>query len=510
MQMMVKITSSTGASSTDTQSWKDINWHSVDYSVHRLQMRIAKAVKEGRHNKVKVLQWLLTHSFDAKVSATRRVTQNRGANTAGVDGKICRTPKQKMQLARSLRRHGYKALPLRRVYIPKRGSTELRPLSVPTIKDRAMQALYLLALEPIAELGADWNSYGFRSERCAADAIEQCFRALSKKANARYILEGDIRKCFDRIDHHWLEANIPLDKRMLKQWLSAGYMEKCTLHPTKSGAVQGGVISPTLALMTLSGLEQAVKAVTSIHDKAHMAIYADDFIVTGTSKEVLEQKVKPVIVAFLRERGLELSETKTKITHIGSGFDFLGHHIRKYQGKLLIKPSKKSIKTFLDDIRKIIKKHRGMKTVDLIRILNPKIRGWANYYHHVVSKETFSYVDDCIYKSLARWVKRRHPKKNATWWRKNYFRCHGQRNWIFFAEGKTKGEKQQIDLFKMAQLPIKRHVKIVAEATPYDSSWKEYFEQRRLQKCRSSIILRNMLRVRSGHPSPGRLIKQPG
>jgi len=398
----------------------------------------------------------------------------------------------------SLQRKGYQAKPLRRVYIPKKNSpTEERPLSIPTIGDRAMQALHLLAFEPITEIKADPNSYGFRPARGTADAIEQCFRALCMKTSATYILEGDIRKCYDMIDHSWLSTHVPMDKKILSQWLSAGYMEKSTLYPTKSGTPQGGVCSANLALLTLSGLEQAIKSVVNKRDKVNVVIYADDFIVTGASKEVLEQKVKPAIVAFLRERGLELSGTKTRLSHIDDGFDFLGHHVRKYKGKLLIKPSKKSIHAFLNDIRSIIRKHKTMKTIDLINILNPKIQGWANHYRHVVSKEVFSYMDDGIYQALARWVKRRHPNKNSAWWQKNYFRQQGKRHWIFSARDPKK-PGQWVDLFKMKYIPISRHVKIIGQATPYDSAWADYFKQRKEKKRRLTIIQRNMLRLRSG------------
>jgi RNA-directed DNA polymerase len=361
-----------------------------------------------------------------------------------------------------------------------------------------MQALHLQALVPVAEFCADRNSYGFRPERCAADAIEQCFRALSHKTCAQYILEGDIKKCFDRLSHKWLETHIPMDTRILHQWLEAGYMEERVLYPTKQGAAQGGVASPTIAVIALSGLEKAVKAVTSIRDKVHVVVYADDFIVTAASKEVLEQKVKPAIIAFLQERGLELSETKTKITHIDEGFDFLGHQIRKYQGKLLIKPSKIRTKAFLDEVCRWIKKFRGRKTVELIRLLNPKIRGWANYYRHVVSKKTFSHVDDCIYRAIARWIKWRHPEKNAKWWRENYFRCQGMRNWVLTAEEKIGKEKRRFDLLKVAYMPIRRHLKIIAEATPFDLDWLEYFERRKQHKIRENIILRSMFRSRAG------------
>ena len=499
-----------GASFSDTHSWNAINWRSIESSVRRLQMRIAKAVQEGRHNKVKSLQWLLTHSFQAKLLAAKRVTQNRGSKTAGVDGKICRTPKQKMQLAKSLQRHGYQSQPLRRIYIPKKnGSNEQRPLSIPTIGDRAMQALHLLALEPIVEMAADPNSYGFRPQRCVADAIEQCFKSLSSKGGAQYILEGDIRKCFDRISHPWLNDHVQMDKMILNQWLSAGYLDENIFNPTTMGTPQGGIASPALALVALSGLEKVIKSVASPRDKVHVIIYADDFIVTANTKETLEQKVKPAIITFLQERGLELSLDKTKISRINDGFDFLGHNIRKYQGKLLIKPSKKSIKSFLGNVRSIIRKCRAIKTIDLINFLNLMIRGWANHYRHVVSKKTFNYVDDCIYRALAGWVKRRHPNKNSTWWRKSYFRSQGNRNWIFSVKD-PKRNNQWADVFKMIHVPISRHVKIIAEATPYDSKWIEYFEQRKLQKRRTNLISRKMLQLRSGQESRSKSTKQLG
>lgn len=485
--MTAKLSFMAGASSSDTASWENINWYVLDASVRRLQMRIAKAVREGRHNKAKALQWLLTHSFRAKLVAVRRVTRNRGSKTAGVDGVICRTPKQKIQLARSLQRRGYQAQPLRRIYIPKKNNaTERRRLSIPTIGDRAMQALHLLALLPIAEHLADPNAYGFRPARGTADAIEQCFRALSKKTQAQFILEGDIRKCFDRINHDWLLQNIPMDTQVLSKWLNAGYMEQSILYATKEGTPQGGIISPTLALMTLSGLELDIQLIARQRDKVHVVTYADDFIVTAVSQEMLEQTVKPTIENFLRERGLELSETKTKISHIDVGFDFLGHQIRKYQGKLLIKPSPKGIKSFLSDVRTTIKRYKTAKTVDLIQRLNPKIRGWANYYRHVVSKRVFSYVDDCIYRSLAKWVKRRHPDKNAKWWRKHYFRRREGRNWVFTAKHPSDPQRW-VDLFKMGDIPIKRHLKLIAQATPFDPTWEDYFKQRRKRKRASAV-----------------------
>ena len=369
--MTVAAVSLTGASSTSAK-WKSINWKNTKADVHRLQIRIAKAVSEGRHGKVKALQWLLTHSFHAKTLAVKRVVQNKGGKTPGVDKIIWKTPQQKMEAALSLTRRGYRTQPLKRIYIPKKDGRR-RPLSIPTMKCRAMQGLHLLALVPIAEFYADKNSYGFRPKRSTADAIEACFKALAQKGSSQWILEADIKSCFDKISHDWLRENIPMDKEILSKWLSAGYIDNGILHQTELGTPQGGLASPTLLVLTLSGLEQAV--LTSINrrkDKVHLSIYADDFIITSSSKEVLETKVKPLVESFLRERGLELSREKTKITHIDDGFDFLGVNVRKYKGKCIIKPSKKSVKSFLADIRETIKSNPAVKTEHLIYLLNPK------------------------------------------------------------------------------------------------------------------------------------------
>lgn len=465
----------TGASATSNRTWLTINWRQVGKEVKRLQLRIAKAVREKRYGKVKALQWILTHSFFAKLLAVKRVAQNSGAKTPGVDGVIWKTPEQKMKAAKSLQRRGYKTKPLRRIYIPKSRGGQ-RPLSIPPMLCRAMQALHLLALEPVAEMRADKNAYGFRPKRSTADAIEQCFKVLSRKASAPWILEGDIRACFDSLSGSWLQDNIPMDRNLLTKWLRAGYIEERTLHQTFNGVPQGGLISPCILVLALSGLEETIKSVASRNDKVNVISYADDFVVTGASKEALENKVLPAVVAFLKERGLELSQQKTKITHIDEGFDFLGFNIRKYNGKLLIKPSKKNVKSFLETIRALIKSNATVPTEILIAQLNPKIRGWANYFCHVVAKDTFSYVDHNIFQTILRWINRRHSDKSAKWKRKKYFRSLGLRNWIFSTLLKSdKGDPMPFDLLSMEHTPIRRHVKVKAEATPYDPQFKGYF-----------------------------------
>jgi RNA-directed DNA polymerase len=474
---------SAGASLTELPSWNTIDWCQVVDNVRRLQMRIAKAFREGKHGKVKALQWVLTHSFSAKLLAVKRVTGNHGAKTPGVDNIIWNTPKKKVEAAGSLSRHSYKTKPLRRIYIPKKQKGKLRPLSIPAMRCRAMQALYLLSLEPIAESMADKNAYGFRPMRSTADAIERCFTTLAQRVSAKYILEGDIRACFDNISHQWLLNNTPMDKKILGKWLTAGYIENEKLIPTTVGTSQGSVISPTLLTITLSGLEQVIKSATKLRDKVNVCVYADDFIVTGGTKEVLENKVKPAVEAFLSERGLSLSQEKTKITHIDEGFDFLGMNIRKYNGKLIIQPAKSSVKRLLADIREKIKRNKTAKTENLIYLLNPIIRGWTNYYCHVCSKSTFNYVDNSIFQTLWRWAVRRHPNKGVRWVKQKYFRAAKLRNWIFYGKTNNKyGRSIFIDLMKASKVAIKRHIKIKSAATPYDPEHREYLEERVIRR----------------------------
>src|SRR4030095_8873365 len=325
---MAAVATLTGAFSHEPADWHTINWQKVYRNVKRLQARIVKATQAKRWGKVKALQRLLAHSFSGKALAVRRVTENPGKKTPGVDGETWNTPDKKAQAIDELRRHGYKPLPLKRVYIPK-SNDRLRPLSLPTMKDRAMQTLYLLALDPVAETTADPNSYGFRKERSTADAIAQCYNVFRLKQSAGYILEGDIKSCFDGISHEWLVANIPMDRVILQQWLKAGFIDKHILYPTEVGTPQGGPISPTLMNMALTGLESVLREKypnntrRSKKAKVNIVKYADDFIITGSSKELLETEVRPLVEKFLHERGLELSPEKTKITEIENGFDFL-------------------------------------------------------------------------------------------------------------------------------------------------------------------------------------------
>jgi len=476
--MTTSVNPTVGAPLASSYNWQSINWKAMEETVNKLQMRIAKAIRLGLYNKVKALQWILTNSFAAKLLAVKRVTQNKGKRTPGIDHVIWKSSEEKMQASLNLKRKGYRASPLRRIYIPKKNG-KLRPLGIPTMIDRAQQALHLLSLEPIAEILADKNSYGFRPKRSLHDAIEQCFIALARKTSGKWILEGDIKACFDEISHEWLEKHVIMDKKILKEWLKAGFMEKDVFHQTTFGTPQGGLASPCLANLTLDGLEKAVLSVGKRKNQLNFVRYADDWICTASTKEILEEKVLPIVINFLKERGLELSPEKTKITHIDEGFDFLGCNLRKYGGKLLIKPGKKSIKAFLTDIREVIFAYRNNKAEILIEILNPKIQGWANHYRHIISKKIFHDIDSHIWKSIWKWARRRHPNKTVSWIKDKYFTRIGQRDWIFFVKRKSKINEENLLTLKFASaISIKRHVKIQAEATPYNPKYKEYFKQR--------------------------------
>jgi RNA-directed DNA polymerase len=475
---------SAGAVSHQEVDWHAIDWRTVHNNVSRLQTRIVKATQEGRWGKVKALQHLLTRSFSGKAMAVKRVTENQGKTTPGVDKVTWNSPQKKAAAIYSLKRRGYHPQPLRRIDIPKSNGKQ-RPLGIPTMRDRAMQALYLLALDPIAETLADPNSYGFRRERSTADAVEQCFTLLATKNKPQWILEGDIKACFDRISHDWLLAHIPMDKGILSKWLKAGYIEKNVLRPTEEGTPQGGICSPVLANMALDGLERRLREKYpkrpghGSKGMINLVRYADDFLVTSNSKETLENEVKPLIEQFMQERGLELSREKTVITHIETGFDFLGQHVRKYKGKLLIKPSKKNVTAFLTKIREIIHENKQATAGRLILQLNPVIRGWANYHRHVESLDTFTDVDHAIFETLWRWARRRHPNKGKKWIKEKYFLPIEGRKWVFTGRVRGKdGDIRTIQLLRAVDTPIVRHTKIQSAANPYDPEWETYFEQR--------------------------------
>jgi RNA-directed DNA polymerase len=474
-----------GAAPDLAPDWHSINWKAVYGNVRRLQARIVKAVREGRWNKVKTLVYLLTHSFSGRALAILRVISNSGARTPGVDGILWNTPEAKSAAFQTLRRHGYQPQPLRRVYIPKSNGRR-RALGIPTMTDRATQALYLLGLDPIAETQADRHSYGFRLERCCADALDQCHKILSGPAGPNWILEGDIKACFDRISHRWLLDHIPMDKELLRKWLRAGFLEKHVFFATTDGTPQGGIVSPVLANRALDGLQQLLEQRfgNTRHRrkeaKVHLVRYADDFIITGTSRVLLQREVQPLVEHFLRERGLELSHEKTRITHIRNGFDFLGQTVRRFGcGKILIKPSKRSVKTFLAKIQETIDNSGDMTAGDLIQRLNQQIKGWTMYHRYAVSKRTFAAVDSRIFGKLQRWCHRRHRQKNWKWIKKKYFHQRGHRNWVFTGVVRdSTGKARPVQLMNAAGVKVLRWTKIRSATNPYDPEWELYLEER--------------------------------
>ncbi|CBN56337.1 MULTISPECIES: group II intron reverse transcriptase/maturase [Kamptonema] len=481
-----------------TAEWKDINWRKLERVTFKLQKRIFQASTRGDVKACRKLQHTLIRSWSAKCIAVRMVTQdNQGKNTAGVDGVKSLTPKQRTNLVGKLLLTG-KAKPTRRVMIPKPGITETRPLGIPTINDRALQALCKMALEPEWEAKFEPNSYGFRPGRSCHDAIEAIFNSISKKA--KYVLDADIAKCFDRIDHKALLSKIntyPTLSRQLKVWLKAGYCVDKKFFPTNDGTPQGGVISPLLANIALHGMEERVMQYAEIlkgskRNNRHalsLIRYADDFVIIHEDVNVVKN-CQEIIANWLCDMGLELKPSKTRLTHTlneiegNVGFEFLGFHVQQHkvgnyrsaknsQGKLLgfttlITPSKAKVKTHLAKIGEVIDTHKTAPQAALISKLNPIIRGWSNYYSTVVSKDTFSKVDHLIWQKLRAWARKR-GKGDIN--KDKYWRTVGDRNWCFSTE-------DEIELHTHTETPIVRHTKVKGEASPFDGNWI-YWSKRR-------------------------------
>ncbi|KOR36666.1 MULTISPECIES: group II intron reverse transcriptase/maturase [Planktothricoides] len=504
--------------------WNGIPWKLVQRKVFKLQKRIYRAASEGNNVTAKRLQKLLLKSYYAKLLAVRQVTQlNRGKKTAGVDGIKSLTPVQRLSLASRLSLTN-KAKAVRRVWIPKPGRDEKRPLGIPTVEDRARQALVKMALEPYWESKFEETSYGFRPGRSTHDAVARIYLVINKKPN--YVLDADISKCFDKIDHTYLlkklqcPANI---RRQVSAWLKAGIMDKGAFEKPVAGTPQGGVISPLLANIALDGMIREVESKfpkKGNYPPARIIRYADDFVVLHPELKVI-LGAKAAIEAWLQPVGLELKPEKTRICHtlehiktpeseltVPPGFDFLGFNIRQYPVgkhksgktggfksellgfKTLIKPSKKAIKAHHVALKVVIKTHKTAPQAGLIGKLNPMIKGWANYYSGVAAKETFSSEDHNLWQMLRAWSVRRRGRKQKAQAIRKYYREGRYGTWTFAtADGLT--------LWKHADVEIKRHTLVKPDKSPYDGDWI-YWSTRRGQDIEAPTRVAKLLKKQKG------------
>jgi RNA-directed DNA polymerase len=493
--------------------WHRIDWAGCYRRVRSLQRRLVQAVQKGAWRKVKRLSYLLVHSFAARALAVKRVIENTGKKTPGVDGERWETPEQKATaVARIGQWQHYRPRPLKRSAIPKKNGSQ-RHLSIPTLEDRARQAVYLQALQPIAETQADPNSYGFRPKRRCADAMDQCFKVLRQQTSATWILEGDIQGFFDHIAFSWIEEHTPMNKRILAKWLRCGFIDHGALYPTTAGVPQGGIISPVISNLVLDGLEAIVQGSSwqrSVHNINYVR-WADDFLVTATSRQVLAETVLPRLHAFLADRGVQLSAEKTVITPIAQGFDFLGQTVRKPQRangkptKLQITPSKVSFQALKDKVRTLCKQARGTPPARLIETLTPVLRGWANYHRYVICGETFAKVDNFVWQRVYRWARRRHSNKTGRWITDRYFpHCQGE-SWRFTDPVTGK----QLLRVQEAVKP-QRYLKIRGAANPFDPAWEAYFQDRdrKLALQASSPFRATLLRQQHGRCPSCRQVMQ--
>jgi len=447
---------------SESPHWSSIQWKSIENTVSRIQHRIAKATLEGDNRKIRNLQRLLVKSLSARLKAVRQVAQeNKGKATPGIDGDLWTTSKRKLEAAFTLRKR-MKTKPLRRIYIPKRDGSP-RPLGIPTMTDRAKQALWNAALNPVVDTLSDSTSYGFRPYRGCWDAHAQIKVVLSRKNAPQWVLDADIRKCFDTINHDWLLEHTPMETKVLRSWLKSGFLESSgEFHPTMAGTPQGGVISPTLSNHALNGLHQLLKEKFPVHrtkgvnrtsysSGINIIRYADDFIVTGRSPRQLEC-VMTTLSDFLKPRGLELHPEKSKIVNIHDGFNLLGWSFKKSKnGMLLCNISKQSIKDHNSKLRDIIKNSKNKPPSALIAELNPVIRGWCNYHRCATGIwPVWNHLNQYLYRLLWKWARKRHPRQSRLWLYDHYWKIlDGRRTFVA-------PENKQVSKYKLVHYRFKQ------------------------------------------------------
>ncbi len=473
----------------ESEAWNNIPWRKLEQHCFRIQKRIFRASQRGNTRAVHKLQKLLMKSQSARLLAVRRVTQdNQGKKTAGIDGVKSVKPAERSVMANQIHPKNWQdtSPPVRRVWIPKPGKTEKRPLGIPVMVERARQHLAKLALEPEWEARFEPNSYGFRPGRSCHDAIEAIFNAIKQKA--KYVLDADLKGAFDNINHQKLLHKLktyPAMKRTIQAWLKAGAIDKGAFEETRSGTPQGGTVSPLLMNVALHGMETAVmEAYRTKEGKPQFVRYADDLVVFHATEEGVK-RAQAVLETWLADMGLELKPSKTKITHTLTpyegkvGFDFLGFTVRQFPVgqthtgkntygkplgfKTIISPSKEAIKRHMEEIGNKVRKLRSASQEQLIGTLNPTIRGWANYYRTVVAAKTFSLCDHLTYQQLRRWAYRRHPTKGRQWTVRKYWKMEPGASWIF-------QDQEEHVLKRHNARPIQRHIKVRGTASPYDGN----------------------------------------